>query len=87
MSHTTFAYPYIGVLLALIMSIAVFGGLLHLQHKISNAIAKKDREKLKLAPYECGVTPNKQSNTISSSLGILGWVALCFLKCLAFLHF
>ncbi|MGX2983869.1 NAD(P)H-quinone oxidoreductase subunit 3 [Helicobacter sp. 23-1048] len=78
MSHTTFAYPYIGVLLALIMSIAIFGGLLHLQHKISNAIAKKDREKLKLAPYECGVTPNKQSNTISSQFFLLALLFILF---------
>lgn len=78
MSHITFAYPYIGVLLALVISVVFFSGLLYVQHKVSSGLAKKDREKLKLAPYECGVTPNKQSNTISSQFFLLALLFILF---------
>ncbi|WP_220708261.1 NAD(P)H-quinone oxidoreductase subunit 3, partial [Helicobacter cinaedi] len=38
----------------------------------------KDREKLKLSTYECGPTPNKQQNRISTHFFILALLFILF---------
>ncbi|WP_066388918.1 NAD(P)H-quinone oxidoreductase subunit 3 [Helicobacter himalayensis] len=78
MTHSTFAYPYLGVLLLLIVAVVAFSGTLYLQRIISRALAKKDREKLKLSPYESGVLPNMQKNTISAHFFLLALLFILF---------
>ena len=51
---------------------------LRLQRILSRKLAKKDREKLKLSTYECGPTPTRQPNKISTHFFILALLFVLF---------
>ena len=66
MSHSDFAHPYFGVFFLFIFSIIAFVVVSSLSRIVGNRLARKSEEKLKLAQYECGPLPNKQSNRIGA---------------------
>ena len=66
MSHSDFAHPYFGVFFLFIFSIIAFVVVSSLSRLVGNRLARKSEEKLKLAQYECGPLPNKQSNRIGA---------------------
>ncbi len=78
MSHATFEHPYFGVFILFVLVSIAFPMTLRLQRFISRALAKKDREKLKLSTYECGPTSNKQPNRISTHFFILALLFILF---------
>ena len=78
MSHSVFEHPYFGVFVLFVLTSVAFTLTLRLQRIISRKMAKKDREKLKLSTYECGPTPNKQQNRISTHFFILALLFILF---------
>ena len=76
MSHTSIAHPYFGIFLMLVLASLIFFALVFLASKIGNNFARKDRKKLGLGIYECGVIPIKQANKINSQFFV---VALIFI--------
>ena len=78
MSHSVFAYPYFGVFMLFVITFVAFSMTLFIQRKLSTRFASKNREKLKLAQYECGVVPNKQQNRISSRYYIMALLFILF---------
>ncbi len=78
MTHSTFAYPYFGAFALFVGTFGAFGFTLFLQRLISTKIANKNRDKLKVSQYECGVIPNKQQNKISSRYYIMALLFILF---------
>lgn len=78
MSHSSFIYPYFGAFVLFALTCVAFNLTLRLQRFLSRKMAKKDREKLKLSTYECGPTPNKQQNRISTHFFILALLFILF---------
>lgn len=78
MSHSTFLYPYFGAFVMFVFTCVAFTFTLRLQRIISRKLAKKEREKLKLSTYECGPTPTKQPNRISTHFFILALLFILF---------
>lgn len=78
MSHSVFEHPYFGIFVLFVLTSVAFTLTLRLQRIISRKMAKKDREKLKLSTYECGPTPNKQQNRISTHFFILALLFILF---------
>ncbi|CAA6803059.1 MAG: NADH ubiquinone oxidoreductase chain A (EC [uncultured Campylobacterales bacterium] len=60
------AHPYVGVFIMLFLSAGIFFGITLLVSFISSKLSNRDNDKLKQSMYECGPTPNKQPNRISS---------------------
>lgn len=78
MTHSTFEYQYFGVFFFFVFTFAAFGATLFIQRIISNKIAKKSREKLKVSQYECGVISNKQQNRISTRYYLIALLFILF---------
>ena len=78
MTHSTFAYPYFGAFMLFVITIVAFGATLWIQRYLSNKIASKSREKLKVSSYECGVIPNKQQNRISTHYYLIALLFILF---------
>lgn len=78
MNHSTFEHPYFGVFILFVLTCVAFTLTLALQRRISRKLAKKDREKLKVSIYECGLTPIKQQNRISTHFFILALLFILF---------
>ncbi|RDU63935.1 NAD(P)H-quinone oxidoreductase subunit 3 [Helicobacter sp. MIT 14-3879] len=78
MTHSTFAHPYFGAFALFVLTFGAFGITLFLQRIISNKIASKSREKLKVSQYECGVITNKQQNKISSRYYLMALLFILF---------
>ncbi|WP_295699265.1 NAD(P)H-quinone oxidoreductase subunit 3 [Helicobacter mastomyrinus] len=78
MTHSAFEHPYFGVFVLFVLTCVAFTLTLRLQRILSRKLAKKDREKLKLSTYECGPTPNKQPNKISTHFFILALLFILF---------
>lgn len=78
MTHSTFAYPYFGAFMFFAITIIAFGITLGLQRFLSNKIASKTREKLKVSSYECGVIINKQQNRISTHYYLIALLFILF---------
>lgn len=78
MSHSSFLHPYFGVFVLFLGTFVAFSFTLFLQRFISNKIASRRREKLKLSPYECGVIANKQPNKISSRYYVMALLFILF---------
>ncbi|MBK1973407.1 NAD(P)H-quinone oxidoreductase subunit 3 [Campylobacter sp. TTU-622] len=76
MSHIEISHPYFGIFLMLILTSAIFFGLVFIASKIGNSFASKNRKKLGLGMYECGPIPIKQANKMNSQFFI---VALVFI--------
>ncbi|RDU60434.1 NAD(P)H-quinone oxidoreductase subunit 3 [Helicobacter marmotae] len=78
MSHSVFEYPYFGVFVLFVLTCVAFTLTLRLQRILSRKLAKKEREKLKLSTYECGPTPARQQNKISTHFFILALLFILF---------
>lgn len=78
MSHSDFAHPYFGVFFLFVFSIVAFVLVGLLSRIVGNSFARKSEEKLKLAPYECGPLPNKQSNRISARFFVVALLFILF---------
>lgn len=78
MSHSDFAHPYFGVFFLFIFSIIAFVVVSSLSRLVGNRLARKSEEKLKLAQYECGPLPNKQSNRIGARYFIVALLFILF---------
>ncbi len=78
MTHSTFAYPYFGAFMLFVITFGAFGVTLWIQRILSNKIASKSREKLKVSSYECGVIPNRQQNRISTHYYLIALLFILF---------
>ncbi len=78
MSHSAFIYQYFGAFVLFVLTCVAFNLTLRLQRFVSRKLAKKDRDKLKLSTYECGPTPTKQPNKISTHFFILALLFILF---------
>lgn len=78
MSHSSFAHPYFGIFVLFVGTFVIFGLTLFIQRLISTKFASKNREKLKLSQYECGVIANKQQNKISSRYYVMALLFILF---------
>lgn len=71
-------HAYFGVFILLVLSFVAFNYTLKIQRFISRKIARKNRDKLKLAPYECGPVPLKQPARISHHFFIIALLFVLF---------
>ncbi|OBV29658.1 hypothetical protein BA723_04530 [Helicobacter sp. CLO-3] len=71
-------HAYFGVFILLALSFVAFNYTLKIQRFISRKIARKNRDKLKLAPYECGPVPLKQPARISHHFFIIALLFVLF---------
>lgn len=71
-------HAYFGVFILLIFSFIAFNYTLKIQRFISRKITQKKRDKLKLAPYECGPVPIKQSAKVSHHFFIIALLFVLF---------
>lgn len=78
MTHSTFEHPYFGVFMLFIITFAAFITTSYLQRLVSTRFTKKNREKLKVSTYECGVISNKQQNRISTSYYVIALLFILF---------
>lgn len=78
MSHMDFAHPYFGVFFIFIFTFIAFFMTTNISRLIGGILARKDTQKLKLAPYECGVMPNKQPNRISTQFYLIALLFILF---------
>lgn len=72
------SHAYFGVFILLVLSFVAFNYTLKIQRFISRKIARKNRDKLKLAPYECGPVPLKQPARISHHFFIIALLFVLF---------
>ncbi len=61
-----------------VITFGAFGVTLWIQRILSNKIASKSREKLKVSSYECGVIPNRQQNRISTHYYLIALLFILF---------
>ncbi|MGX2981978.1 NAD(P)H-quinone oxidoreductase subunit 3 [Helicobacter sp. 23-1045] len=78
MTHSTFAHPYFGAFMLFVITIAAFSATLWIQRYLSNKLASKSREKLKVSTYECGVIANRQQNRISTHYYLIALLFILF---------
>ena len=72
------SHAYFGVFVLFALSFIAFNYTLKIQRFISRKIATKSRDKLKLAPYECGPTPLKQPTKIPHQFFIIALLFVLF---------
>ncbi|HCZ18271.1 MAG TPA: NADH-quinone oxidoreductase subunit A [Helicobacter sp.] len=70
MTHMDFDHPYFGVFFIFLFTFVAFFATTYL--------ARKETQKLKLAPYECGPLPNKQPNRISAQFYLMALLFILF---------
>ncbi|TLE14874.1 NAD(P)H-quinone oxidoreductase subunit 3 [Helicobacter apodemus] len=78
MSHLDLAHPYFGVFVIFIFTFVAFLATTFLSRFIGQSLANKNAQKLKLAPYECGLAPTKQPNRISSQFYLMALLFILF---------
>ena len=78
MTHVVTDHPYFGVFVLFLISVVAFPTTLFLARFVSRKLARLDTEKLKLAVYECGPEPNKQSNRISVQFYLIALLFILF---------
>ncbi|KAA8707877.1 NAD(P)H-quinone oxidoreductase subunit 3 [Helicobacter canis] len=71
-------HAYFGVFVLFILSFVAFNYTLKIQRFISRKLAKRNNEKLKMAPYECGPVPIKQPAKISHHFFIIALLFVLF---------
>ena len=69
---------YFGVFVLFVLTFIAFNYTLKIQRFISRKLATKSRDKLKLAPYECGPTPLKQPAKIPHQFFIIALLFVLF---------
>lgn len=72
------SHAYFGVFVLFVFSFIAFNYTLKIQRFISRRLATKSRDKLKLAPYECGPTPLKQPTKIPHQFFIIALLFVLF---------
>lgn len=78
MSHLEVSHPYFGVFVIFIFTFGAFLMTTFLSRFVGRKLANKSTQKLKLAPYECGLAPTKQPNRISSQFYIIALLFILF---------
>jgi NADH-quinone oxidoreductase subunit A len=78
MTHVVTEHPYFGVFVLLAMTAIAFPTTLFLARFVSHRLARRDTERLKMATYECGPTPNKQPITFSTQFYLLALLFVLF---------
>ncbi|MCH5321982.1 MAG: NAD(P)H-quinone oxidoreductase subunit 3 [Helicobacter sp.] len=78
MSHIDVAHPYFGVFAIFIFTFVAFGLTTFASRFVGRKLADKKTQKLKLAPYECGLAPTKQPNRISSQFYLMALLFILF---------
>lgn len=78
MSHLDVSHPYFGVFAIFIFTFGAFLVTTFLSRFVGRKLANKNTQKLKLAPYECGLAPTKQPNRISSQFYIMALLFILF---------
>lgn len=71
-------HAYFGVFVLFVLSFIAFNYTLKIQRFISRKLAKRNNEKLKMAPYECGPVPIKQPAKISHHFFIIALLFVLF---------
>ncbi|MCR2119789.1 NAD(P)H-quinone oxidoreductase subunit 3 [Campylobacter upsaliensis] len=74
MTHMSVEHPYLGIFIMLVLSCAIFFGLVFLASKIGNHFAARNRKRLGLGIYECGPIPVKQANKINSQFFVFALI-------------
>jgi len=77
-SHLDVSHPYFGVFAIFIFTFGAFLVTTFLSRFVGRKLANKNTQKLKLAPYECGLAPTKQPNRISSQFYIMALLFILF---------
>lgn len=72
------SHAYFGVFVLFVFSFIAFNYTLKIQRFISRKLATKSRDKLKLAPYECGPTPLKQPTKIPHQFFVIALLFVLF---------
>ncbi|MGP1580548.1 MAG: NAD(P)H-quinone oxidoreductase subunit 3 [Wolinella sp.] len=78
MSHANFENPYFGVFFIFFFTFVAFFATTALARFVGGILVRKDTQKLKLAPYECGPLPNKQPNKISAQFYLMALLFILF---------
>ena len=78
MSHLDVSHPYFGVFVIFVFTFGAFLATTFLSRFIGRKLANTHTQKLKLAPYECGLAPTKQPNRISSQFYIMALLFILF---------
>ena len=78
MSHLDVSHPYFGVFAIFIFTFGAFLATTFLSRFVGRKLANKNTQKLKLAPYECGLAPTKQPNRIVSQFYIMALLFILF---------
>lgn len=71
-------HAYFGVFVLFVLSFVAFNYTLKIQRFISRKLARRNNEKLKMAPYECGPVPIKQPAKISHHFFIIALLFVLF---------
>lgn len=72
------SHAFFGVFVLFVLTFVAFNYTLKIQRFISRKLATKSRDKLKLAPYECGPTPLKQPAKIPNQFFIIALLFVLF---------
>jgi NADH-quinone oxidoreductase subunit A len=78
MTHVLTEHPYFGVFVLLALTGVAFPATLWLARFVSHKLARQDTQRLKMATYECGPTPNRQANSISTQFYLLALLFILF---------
>lgn len=78
MTNLVLKNQYFGIFAMLILSTCLFFALVFIAKTCGNALARKNRKKLGLGPYECGPIPIKQANKINSQFFIFALIFILF---------
>ena len=78
MSHLDVSHPYFGVFAIFIFTFGAFLATTFLSRFVGRKLANKNTQKLKLAPYECGLAPTKQPNRSASQFYIMALLFILF---------
>ncbi|CAE09612.1 NAD(P)H-quinone oxidoreductase subunit 3 [Wolinella succinogenes] len=78
MTHMDFDHPYFGVFFIFLFTFVAFFATTYLARLVGGVLARKETQKLKLAPYECGPLPNKQPNRISAQFYLMALLFILF---------
>ena len=78
MSHIDIVHPYFGVFVIFVFTFLAFGATTFLSRFVARRFAAKKTQKLKLAPYECGLAPTKQPNRISAQFYLMALLFILF---------
>ncbi len=77
-SQLSVSHPYFGVFAIFIFTFVAFLATTFLSRFVGRRFANKNTQKLKLAPYECGLAPTKQPNRIASQFYIMALLFILF---------